>query len=188
MHRMTGIGAYVLATFVGTVLWAGSLLATQARPANPPATMTDTAARVAVTYANPQNFAENRDFGPQDRFDDSNYLKPLKAHLIKRATRMLPAGDRLDVTITDIKLAGAYEPWRGLGLNNVRIMRDVYPPRIDLTFKLLDADGAILRQGSRKLRNISYLNSGLAAPGNTDPLRYDKALLSDWLRRGPGGL
>jgi hypothetical protein len=67
-------------------------------------------------------------------------------------------------------------------------MKDIYPPRIDLTFKLIDSDGNVLREGPRKLRNLSYLYSGVATPGNTDPLRYDKALLDSWLRRGPDEL
>ncbi|MEO8994110.1 MAG: DUF3016 domain-containing protein [Rhodanobacter sp.] len=182
---------YVVAAFFGIVLCTGSLAATPATPAmaaTSAATMANSAARVSVTYANPQTFSENRQFGAQDRRRGSHYLEPLKAHLIKRATRMLPPNDRLDVTITDIKLAGAYEPWRSLRYGDVRIMRDIYPPRIDLTFKLLDANGTVLREGSRKLRNINFLHGGLATLGDSDPLRYDKALLSDWLRRGPEGL
>lgn len=182
MSDMIGMNPYATAALVVIALWAGGLLAGRANatPASAP--------RVSVTYADPQNFTENRTFGMQNRINGTRYLEPLKDHLIKRATRMLPPGERLEVTITDIKLAGAYEPWHGASMSHVRIMKDVYPPRIDLTFKLLNADGAVLREGSRTLRDIGFLRSGLTTPGNTDPLRYDKALLNDWLRRGPEGL
>jgi hypothetical protein len=103
--------------------------------------------------------------------------------LIKRATTLLPAGDRLEVSITDIKLAGGYEPWHGPQLRYVRFMKDVYPPRIDLDFKLTDSNGKVVREGSRKLRDLGYLQNGAARVGNTDPLRYDKALIDSWLRR-----
>lgn len=141
-------------------------------------------ARVHVTYANPQNFSENRRYGAQDRFNDVDYLGPLKAYLIKRATPMLGPDQQLDITITDIQLAGGYEPWRSPEMSHVRIMSDQYPPRIDLHFKWIGTDGKVLREGSRKLRNLGYLYSGLASPGASDPLRYDKALLDKWLRRG----
>jgi hypothetical protein len=141
---------------------------------------------VSVHFRDPQHFSENRQFGSEDRFNNkSHYLEVLKAHLVKRAARMLPAGDHLDVTITDVKLAGAYEPWHGPQLRDVRIMKDIYPPRIDLNFKLTDGKGKVLREGSRKLRNLSYLTSTPGMTGDDDSLRYDKALLDSWLRRGP---
>lgn len=145
-------------------------------------------AAVTVTFANPASFAETKQFRNEDHYNNVDYEGPLKAYLIKRASRMLPAGDRLKVTITDIKLAGAYEPWRGPQARYIRYMKDVYPPRIDLDFTLTAANGDVLKQGSRKLRNIGYLQSSLTVPGDNDPLRYDKALLGSWLRKGPQGL
>jgi hypothetical protein len=174
----------VLAVFVTASAVAPAMAAPAAAPQAADSDAPAADARVSVTYANPENFSEVREFGQQDRLNDSNYLKPLKAHLIKRAEKMLPAGDRLEVTITDIKLAGGYEPWRGPNLMHVRFMKDIYPPRIDLTFKLIGSNGTVLREGSRKLRNMGYLQSGLARPGDTDPLRYDKGLLDSWLRKG----
>lgn len=182
MNRMAGISPYLTATCAVIALWAGGLASTRA------AAVPDSAPRVTVAYANPQDFSENREFGAQNRYRGTDYLQILQAHLVKRATPMLPPGARLEVTITDIKLAGAYEPWHGPRMYYVRIMKDTYPPRIDLIFKLIDADGTVSRQGSRTLRNLGYLHSGLATSGNTDPLRYDKALLDSWLRRGPEGL
>jgi hypothetical protein len=182
MNRMTGIGPYLTAACAVIALWAGGPASSRT------ATAPESTPRVTVTYANPQNFSENREFGMQNRYQGTDYLQALQAHLIKRATQMLPPGERLEVTITDIKLAGAYEPWRGPRMSYVRIMKDTYPPSIELTFKLIGTDGTVSRQGSRTLRNPGYLHSGLATPSNTDPLRYDKALLDSWLRRGPEGL
>ena len=63
---------------------------------------------------------------------------------------------RLVVTISDIDMAGAFEPGRR-HLWQVRIIRDVYPPRIDLAFTLTDADGAVVKSGERKLRDVSLM-------------------------------
>ena len=189
MKRMTGLnlrGIVALAAIVVGAAGVGPALAAVSAAAQSPASAMPAAeARVTVTYVNPEKFSEAREYGQQDSFNGSDYLKPLQEHLIKRAERMLPAGDRLEVTITDIKLAGGYEPWHGPNFQYVRFMKDVYPPRIDLTFKLVDSSGKVLREGSRKLRNLGYLQSGLTMPTNTDPLRYDKALFDNWLRRGP---
>ena len=73
-------------------------------------------------------------------------------------------------------------------MQDARIIRDIYPPRMDLSFKLIGSNGEVLREGSRKLRNLGYLQSGMMRPTDTDPLRYDKALIDSWLRRGPENL
>ena len=164
-----------------------ALSATPEAAQAPASTTASPAARVSVTYDNPDNFTEARQFGQEDRFNGVTYLEPLKTHLVKQAARMLPPGYRLNVTITDIKLAGAYEPWQGIDLRHVRFMKDIYPPRIDLTFQLIGSDGKVLREGSRKLRDMGYLQGNLLV-SNTDRLRYDKALIDRWLRRGPDKL
>lgn len=177
---MTRANRYLIAALLAiTLVVVGSSAPTSAQPAETART------RVSVSYAHPKQFTENRDYGWQDRYNGVDYLGPLKAYLVKRASRMLAPDQRLDVTITDIQLAGGYEPWLGAQWSHVRIMSNRYPPRIDLTFRLTGEDGRVIREGSRTLRNLGYLTSGVTMPGSTDPLRYDKALLNSWLRRGP---
>ncbi len=177
---MNTIRFCTFAMFASILLLVGGTSASAARAD------TDTAAHppVQVTYANPANFTENRVYGNEDHYNDLAYLGPLKAFIIKRATPMLSPGQHLRITITDIKLAGAYEPWLGPDWDRVRIMRDIYPPSIDLEFTWTGKNGAILRQGTRKLRDMGYLDSGSARWNDSGPLQYDKALLGNWLRRG----
>ncbi len=140
--------------------------------------------QVTVTYANPHQFTESHQMGFGIRYDHDHYMEKLRAFLIKKATPLLESGQHLSITFTNIDLAGGYEPWR-TNMENVRIMNDAYPPRFDLSFKLTGADGQVIRQGTRKLTNLSYLMDYPMQTGNTDPLYYDKALLDKWLRRGP---
>ncbi|HEY7871149.1 MAG TPA: DUF3016 domain-containing protein [Rudaea sp.] len=144
-------------------------------------------ARIHVKWAPNDQLTEVRQ-NSQNRgyMQPAQWQKTLGDYLRQRAERLLPADQHLDVGIDDIKLAGAFEPWRGPNFQDVRILKDIYPPRIDLHFRLLDANGATLREGSAKLRDLGYLQH--AAPNDNDPLRYDKRLLGDWLssefRRG----
>ena len=96
MNRMTGIGPYLTAACAVIALWAGGPASSRT------ATAPESTPRVTVTYANPQNFSENREFGMQNRYQGTDYLRALQAHLIKRATRMRPPGERLEVSITYI--------------------------------------------------------------------------------------
>ena len=143
---------------------------------------------VTVTYDHPEHFTETREeksLAPTRASND--YLTTLKSYIEQRAAKMLPAGERLDVVITDIDRAGSFEPWHGGSLREVRIIKDIYPPRIDLNFRLLDADGKIIREGTRKLRDPGFLTSN-TAPTSDDSLRYEKRLIDRWLRKGPDKL
>lgn len=144
---------------------------------------------VTVTYDHPENFTETRKIralAPQVLDDD--YLPILKTYMQDRASRMLPPGDHLNIVITDIDRAGNFEPWRPGPMRNVRIVKDIYPPRIDLNFQLLDASGKVIREGTRKLRDPGFMYDGIAAPDSQDSLRYEKGLIARWLSKGPDQL
>ena len=143
---------------------------------------------VTVTYDHPEKFTETqkiRSLAPQALNDD--YLKTLKSYIEERAGKMLPPGEHLDIVVTDIDRAGNFEPWRPYPMRNVRIIKDIYPPRIDLHFQLLDANGKVLSEGARKLRDPGFMYDGTATSGN-DSLRYEKGLIDRWLRKGPNRL
>lgn len=109
-------------------------------------------------------------------------MTQLAEYLRKEAGERLAPGQSMDVTITDIQRAGRFEPGLGFRWDSVRIMRDIYPPRMTLDVRITGADGQVLAQGQHKLADTSYLmNSSLL--GNTDPLRYEKRMIDDWLRR-----
>ncbi len=136
--------------------------------------------RIQVDWAPTDKLSEVKDnqmhrgwLRPED------WQKTLGEYLRKRADLKLPPGQQLQVTINDIKLAGDFEPWRGPNAQDIRFMTDLYPPRIDLHYKLLGSDGATIREGDSKLRDLAYLQR--TVPFNTDSLSYDKRLLDDWI-------
>lgn len=142
----------------------------------------------SVRYDHPENFTETREvqaFAPMRA--DSGYLATLKAYIEKRAAAMLPEGERLDIVITDIDRAGSYLPTAGRP-NPVRIIKDTYPPRINLHFRLLDSRGKTIREGDRRLVGLGFMYDSVGTLSDSDPLRYEKHLVDRWLRRGPAKL
>jgi hypothetical protein len=137
---------------------------------------------VQVRWADPATFTELRYSRNRWEAQRGDWVRQLADYLQERAGKRLAPGQRLDVELTDIKRAGDYEPWHGVQWNDVRVMRDIYPPRISLTFTLRGADGQVLDQGERKLIDSSYLFNSSIGMSN-DPLRYEKRLLDDWVRR-----
>ena len=157
-----------LAAIVGLVIFGSTRAAD--KPASP----------VEVTFVDPQNFTDVKDDVMDSDRGREYLLGQLKDELQKSAGKSLTAGQHLEVKVTDVDLAGSYEPQRGPRLDNVRFMRDIYPPRMNLEFKLTDAQGKVVSEGKRRLLNLSYLMS--ASMANSDPLRYDKELIDDWVR------
>lgn len=134
---------------------------------------------VTVVFDHPEQFTDVKDaYMPTDKGRDA-ILSEIREFVIERASSYLQAGWKLDVKFTEIDLAGDFEPQLGPNYSNVRIMKDIYAPRIDLEFKITGADGKVLSEGKRKLRDQNYLQR-LLPPGN-DPLRYEKDILGDWL-------
>jgi hypothetical protein len=100
---------------------------------------------------------------------------------VQQATRFIPANFKLLITIMDVDQAGDFEPWHGPSYDQIRIVKDVYPPRIALVFRVLDPEGNVVREGTRELRDPGFM-SRLVLDRN-DPLRYEKELIDAWLRQ-----
>ncbi|HET7535494.1 MAG TPA: DUF3016 domain-containing protein, partial [Candidatus Didemnitutus sp.] len=112
--------------------------------------------QVTVIFSKPENFTDvSERFGDKE-FGRDNLLARLKEHLEKKAVSYLQPGQNLTVTFTDIDLAGDFEPWWGVRSDEIRILREVYPPRMTLNFTLTDADGKIVKQGDRKIMDGAY--------------------------------
>ena len=159
------------AAFAGATLCAGAASA----PESPGAPVR--LGNVEIAYRDPAQFTEIRRY-PGER---SDWLDELSAYTARRAARVLPAGERLSVTITDVQRAGMFEPWRRGNLSNVRIVRDTTPPRINLSFRLESAQGQTLKQGERQLHDIAFLTRSARHRGES--LGFEKNLIDDWLAR-----
>lgn len=145
------------------------------------ADVTKTASPVSVTFVTPEKFTDLKD-GYMDTERDRDYLLgEIKTQIEALAPKFLVAGQSLEIKVTDIDLAGDFEPWHGIDFDHIRVLKDIYPPRMTLEFRLVDADGKVVSEGTRRLQNLSYLMT-LAMP-STDPLRYDKEMIRDWMRQ-----
>lgn len=135
--------------------------------------------RVEVGFARPERFTDAGRYWGGEKSREAN-LAELARHIGQRAGRLLPQGQKLAVSITDLDMAGAYEPRRS-GVGDVRVVRNVYPPRIDLHFRLTAADGSVVKEGARSLRDLAFGNGNVVY--RDDRLRHEKALIDDWLAR-----
>lgn len=137
------------------------------------------AATAEIEFVRPEKFT---DAGTPRQFVDRDAnLTNLKNHLVKQAASMLPAGQKLFIQVTDVDLAGSFEPWQ-LYSREVRIVKEIYPPKIDLKFRLVAADGSLVKEGERSLRDPGFM-SGPSMGYGGDNLRYEKVMLDEWLEK-----
>lgn len=163
-HRITLLALFGVAAVTG---WAAS-----------PADKADN--RVTVTFTDPEKFTDAADGqrGSQLRVEEN--LGEIEDYIVQRAKHYLAEGQSLRVTVTDVDLAGEVEPWRTHSAQDLRIVKDIYPPRIDLSFQLLDANGAVVKEGERSLKDLMF--NWKININRTDPRMHEKALIDDWLR------
>lgn len=169
-------------------LLAGALVAGGASAA--PRTVTDADAPralqadgpVSVKWEDPAKFTEIRQSTNRFEAERGDWVQQLARYLQTTAAKPLQPGQTLDVTLVDIKRAGDYEPWHGPRGRDIRIMRDIYPPRITLQYTLKDASGRIVSEGDARLSDTGYLHN-LGLKSDSDPLRYEKRLIDDWVKR-----
>jgi len=136
---------------------------------------------VEVTFQNPAEFSDFTDSSSARDSGQDHLMEQIRAYVQERAATRLSPGQKLQVKFTNIDLAGDFEPWRGPQMSDVRIVKDIYPPRMTLEFKLLNADGSVAAEGERKLQNLGFM---MSTPfPRDDSLRWDKDMLNDWLVR-----
>jgi len=158
---------------------AGMLFA--ATPASAPAGQTDKAdQRVAVIFDHPEKFTDVKgDFMDTEK-GRNDMLGQIREFLESRGAELLPAGQKLAITFTDIDLAGDYEPWHSGALQDVRIIKDIYPPRFVFSYKITDATGAVLKEDKVNLSDLTFMSR--VTIDRNDALHFEKDLLGDWIR------
>lgn len=136
---------------------------------------------VSVKWTDPNQFTEIRYSGNRFESQQGDWVTDLADYFRTSAAKQLPAGDRLDITITDIKRAGEYEPWHGPRGHDIRVVKDIYPPRIRFNYVWTGANGQVIEQGEKRLIDSAFLTSTLQI-NDSDQLRYEKRMIDDWTR------
>lgn len=104
-------------------------------------------------------------------------FRDLARDLQRRLDRRLPPGRDVRVTLIKVRPAGRFEPWR-TGMEDVRVLRDVTPPRIELRYQVRER-GRVVAESDETVTDMDYL-SNPSSRMSSDRLAHEKALLDDW--------
>jgi hypothetical protein len=138
------------------------------------------AGEARVEFVAPERFTDASVTGDHRIGPEEPTLRELADHLRHLAQHGLPEGQLLDVQVTDIDLAGRYDPLR-LGARDTRIVRGVDWPRITLRYSLRAGD-RVLGAGDEVLQDQAFeFRAGRSQPGGR--LFFEKAMLDDWFQK-----
>jgi hypothetical protein len=137
-------------------------------------------AKADVVFVHPNKFKDIRDgYNPTDK-GQKGQLDIFGHEILDRADDTLPAGYHLKMTFTDVDFAGDFEPWRGAEADEIRVIKDIYPPAYKFTWSVTNAAGQVVKQGNVDLRDMDFqMHRSL---DNSSPIQSDKDEIDDWIR------
>ena len=105
----------------------------------------------------------------------------------------LPHGHSIVIQVTNLDMAGTVQTPSMAGLtsfsnsastdmNDYRIIRAIDIPRMDFSYKLLDAKGEVIQEESVELKDMSFLSRSASVRKNV-ALRYEKEMISRWFKQ-----
>ena len=135
---------------------------------------------VKLQWKNPDQYRDVRAANESQKRYQQRVFDTLERFLQEKTAVLLADGQSLELTVHDLDLAGDVTPMVGPQHQDIRVIRDLYPPRIDIEFKLYDQQGKVVAQHRDKVKNLGYL-SGVSTYRSRQTLGYDKALLQEWV-------
>ena len=145
-----------------------------------PTQTTSIPSKVEVVFQNPEKFTDIKDSAMATESGQQDILNQLKEFIISESNTYIPINQKLTIVFTDIDLAGDYEPWRGFGWDNVRIVKSIYPPHFCFSWKLTDSEGKVLKNGLEDIRDLAF--DMRVTSDRLDSLHIEKDILKDWFR------
>ncbi|MCG9730258.1 DUF3016 domain-containing protein [Shewanella sp. Isolate13] len=161
--------------FVAGILASSSVWAADEAAENP---VTEDGV-VKVEWQDPNSFRDIRSSGDiQSRFETRTFDQ-LTKNLNKEASKVLKPDQKLEMVVTDLDLAGDVRPTFGATTNDLRVVKDIYPPRITFSYKVIEGDQVIIA-GDEKLTDMNFMHS--INKMNNKPYRYENEMLTSWLK------
>lgn len=104
------------------------------------------------------------------------------ALVFQHHAKKLPEGYQLEITVTDLDLAGDVRPGVYNGVHHVRVMKELYWPRMNIEFELKNAQGEVVAKGNENLRDMDYLRRVRIPSGNTE-FEFEEKMIQDWFKK-----
>ncbi|PYE32407.1 hypothetical protein DFP83_106134 [Idiomarina fontislapidosi] len=141
------------------------------------------AGEAKVTFKNVEKYT---DFSPATGIE-SRFQEKTKEDFTEKFNELaglLPKGQTFDVTVTDVDLTGRVEPTFGQSATSyIRVVRPIDFPRMNLTYKLIDDQGEVIKEDSVVVKDMGFDMSSMASIKRQRNINYyEHKMLEDWFR------
>ncbi|GAA5134817.1 DUF3016 domain-containing protein [Thalassotalea piscium] len=135
------------------------------------------AGEAQVVWQNPDKYRDvDAGDGHRTKFKERTFSQ-LEQHFNKLAEQ-LPQGYMLKIEVSDLDLAGDVNQG---GINRLRIVKDIFYPRIDFSYQLLSADKVVVSENEIKLKDMNFLMRN-SSRYNSSSLAHEKKMLDSWFK------
>lgn len=138
------------------------------------------AGEARLTWHEPDQYTDIREgFESREAFREKLFsdFEAIFAELAKG----LPEGTLLEVMVTDLDLAGEISLMHRFAWRDIRVLKDIYFPRMSFRYTLKDRDQRLLLSGSEDLKDLGFLFSwGRFAMTR---FSFEERMLRNWFRK-----
>lgn len=140
-------------------------------------------AKVDVTWENTEEFTDIEVSGMSAKKSAPIVERELTETFVEEAEDYLPEGWAVHFTVTDLDLAGEYEPWRSIQYDDIRFIKDIYPPRLEASWVVKNAAGDVVTEGQEKVTDLDFTFTINRTRLNTDQFTYERQMIEDFVRK-----
>ncbi|UJF22694.1 DUF3016 domain-containing protein [Shewanella sp. OMA3-2] len=135
---------------------------------------------VKVEWQEPDNYRDIKSSNElQSRFEN-RFFEAITKNINKQAEKILKPNQKLEMQVSNVDLAGDVRPTFGATVGDLRIVKELYPPRMTFTYQILE-DSKVIISGDEKLTDMGFLNR--ISRINERPFEAETNMLDDWLKR-----
>jgi len=136
---------------------------------------TANAATSEVTWTNPDKYTDIRSGDESRKHFRGRVFNSVEKHLAKLAKK-LPNEQVVKIEFTNVDLAG--DTHFG-GISRIRVIKDIYAPRLTFNYKLVNEDGTIDSEGEASLRDMAFMMRSRLKYRHKS-FGYERQMLDEW--------
>jgi hypothetical protein len=101
--------------------------------------------------------------------------------MFSKLAKKLPAGYQMEVTVTDLDLAGDVNGMYNRLGRDIRVIKELYWPRMSFSYILKNEKNELVASAKEDIKDMNFMTSiGIRSSGNS--FDYEEKMLNDWFK------
>ena len=138
------------------------------------------AAQVKINWQDPDKYTDIR---PTNETKDAFRQRLFEAldEVFLDNAKALPENYLLEINVTNLDLAGDTNVLHPNNGHDIRLVKDIYWPRMSLQFSLKNDTGAVVSEGKANLSDMSFLFTHRIVTSHTG-FEYEERMINNWFK------